>query len=296
MTTLADLIDEVIHNLSGFTQSTDAVATLTNPVGAGDLTISVDNASSFAAGIAEMGQELVYVKTPDAAASTLTITSWGRGYRGTTAAEHVSGTPITMSPRWPRATVAREINHSIVALYPYLYGVKKTTFTHNVTVEGYELPADCVRVLDVKTRPFSSPVGEWDRVREWDVDFAADATDFPSGKSIAIYSGYPGATIQVVYAVKPTPLANPEDDFSLTGLPESAIELVVLGTTARLAPYMDPPRLTTQPAQAREMNELRQVGTAAEVARGFRRDYQTRLIEEKQALDNLYPARYRKVR
>lgn len=294
--TFDSLIDEVIHNLSGFTQQIDAQATVTAPVGADDLSISVDDASSFSRGIAEIDDELIFIRAVDTSGSMLHIAKWGRGYRGTTKAGHDVDSAITMAPVWPRATVAREINNTIRALYPYLFGVKSSSFTYDANQYAYELPAEAVRVLEVQHR-LQGTIKEWVRVRHWDTDHKADTTDFPSGKAVYVYSGWPGATIRVLYAVRPAPLANGSDVYAtVTGLPESTKDLVVLGASYRLAPYMDVSRLGVQSVEADELDQPRQVGTAAQIARQFKQEYMQRLLEEKQALDALYPARFRRTR
>lgn len=296
--TFDSLVNEVIHNLGGFTQAHDAMTSLSNAITTTDTTIAVKDASSFSRGVAEIGSELIYVEKVDLASNVITAAPWGRGFRGTTAAAHSANARVTMSPTWPRATVEREINNVIRGLYPWLYGVTTTTITYDINQFAYELPADVEKVLEVKIRVTGSQ-RHWDRSRHWDYDMAADTTDFPSGKAIEIYTGNvpDGAKIIVVYAKRPTALSASGDVFStVSGLQESAKDLVVLGACARLAPYMDAARLPAKSASADELDQPRQLGTAVQLAREFRQQYTQRLLEEQKSLQERYPLRLRRVR
>lgn len=295
--TFDTLIDEVIHNLGGFTQVNDAMTTTQVSIGTTDTTITVADASSFSRGVAEVGTELIYLTDVDQGEKRLYVAPWGRGFRGTIAASWPDGTRITMSPAWPRASVGREINNVITGLYPYLYGVKTVTVQMEPNNYAYELPADCVRVLDVKWR-VPGVRRDWVRVRHWDYDLSAPSADFPSGRSVEIYSDdvRNGSEVQITYAVRPTPLSDLADPFSDTGLDPAVKDVVVLGTVAKLAPYMDVSRLPMQAVEADEMDVPRQVGSAVGVAREFQRSFQQRLTEEQKALQDRYPIRYRRVR
>lgn len=296
--TFNSLVDEVIHNLGGFTQAHDAMTSLTNAVTASDTTIVVKDASSFSRGVMEIDSELLFIEKVDLAANAITVAPWGRGFRGTTAAAHSANARVTMSPTWPRATVEREINNVIRGLYPWLYGVTTTTLTYDINQFAYGIPADVEKVLEVKVRVPGSQ-RNWERVRHWDYDMAADVTDFPTGKAVEILSaGIPDAAqVILVYAKRPTVLSAAGDVFStVSGLQESAKDLVVLGACARLAPYMDAARLPAKSAAADELDQPRQLGTAVQLAREFRQQYTQRLLEEQKSLQERYPLRLRRVR
>lgn len=296
--TLESLIYEVQHNLLGFGQATDAMAALDVGVGVSDLSIKVNDAASFSRGIAEIGDELIFIKDVDVQSGTLVLQPFGRGFRGTGAQAHDAGEIVTMAPVWPRSSVAREINNVIRSLYPNLFAVRVDEFDYSVTQFAYELPATTEMVLEVRHRHPGS-TRDWETSRHWDVRFSADSTDFPSGVAVEVYTGHitPGARVQVVYATRPTALTDLSDEFAeTTGLPESAKDLILLGVAARLAPYMDASRIPVQSVEADELDAPRQMGTAVQVGREFQRSFEARLAEEKRALYNRYPARYRRTR
>lgn len=294
--TYESLVDEVLHNLNGFTQSVDHVAALARDAAADDTTIYLDDANGFSRGLVQIDDELLFVKAVDNPSNALNIYAFGRGHQGTTAAAHTSGAMVTMAPLWPRATIAREVNSAIRALYPDLFAVRTTTFTSDAAQYAYDLPAATSRVLDVKWRE-PSTTRDWQKVRHISVDHNADATDFPSGKSIRLGDNIPHAVeVRVTYAAVPDVLSASGDVFATTtGLPESVKDLVVLGACYRLTPYMDASRLPVQSLEADEMDGPRQLGTASQVSQVFLRMYRTRLEEERRALSERYPPQYREV-
>ena len=76
--------------------------------------------------VAEIDSELIYVHTSDG--GTLNLPPFGRGYRGSVAADHAANTPITWDPAFPRAEIRRSLTQAIAALYPTLFRTTTTEF------------------------------------------------------------------------------------------------------------------------------------------------------------------------
>src|ERR1700759_1297627 len=148
--TFSSLIDEVITSLSGFGTDNDAVATLIQSIGPDDLTFSVDDSGNIGTGLIELDEEIMYVNSADQ--GTVTIYPWGRGFKGTVADSHALYSPISVSPTWPRAVVAREVNNTIRAVYPNLFAVATTDFLASPTEWQYNMPGDIDRILSVEWR------------------------------------------------------------------------------------------------------------------------------------------------
>ncbi|MGZ4519159.1 MAG: hypothetical protein ACXVGA_00915 [Mycobacteriaceae bacterium] len=290
--TFNDLIEEVLFTAQGYTAALDQITFLAQPLGATDTTIQVADAQGFSRGLAEIDSELVWVQGVDYVNNGLTLLPNGRGMRGTTAAAHDAGTTVISSPNVPRFAVMNAINDCINSLYPYLYAVETAEFTYdNVIAMGWGIPVEAESILDVRFRDL---VGNWQRIRNWEVENSANVTDFPTGKALRLPGrNIPfGQTVQVVYGSVPQPLANATDDFvSVTGLRASCKDVVVLGTLARLAPALDYARLSVKAAAADELDQPRPLGSAINVAKDYRAAYQQRLAEERTVLNNRYPAR-----
>jgi len=153
---------------------------------------------------------------------------------------------------------------------------------------GWGIPEDAVAILDVRWKDFRN---NWQRIRTWEAENGADLTDFPTGRCVR-FRGIPvGRTVQIVYAVNPTVLVGEGDLFSGTGLSESAKDLVVLGTMARVIPNLDVSRLQVQYAAAEEMGQARPQGGGIAVAKFVQQQYMARLRAERTKLNITYPAR-----
>lgn len=288
--TFGALIEEITSNLQGYTAAPDQMTALSQDVGVGDTTLYVDDPTITGRGVVEIGTEQVWVQTVNPATNQLDTLPKGRGWRGTTATTHQAGDTVVASPAVPRSVIARDINNQIRSLYPDVYAVNTTEFAYDTTTRtGWPLPAEAVAVLDVRWRDYQD---NWQRIKAWEAENSANLTDFPTGKSVRLPSGVPvGRTVQVVYAVTPTTLTNEVDPFSSTGLSDSAKDLVVLGTMARVVPNLDVSRLSVEYAAASETTQARPHGGAITVAKFLEAKYAQRVRQERAALNQLYPAR-----
>ncbi len=150
-TTLTNMIDEVLVNLAGYTFQQDRSTYLTTAVStttstsASPLILSLGSTDSVGKGILEIDEELMWVDTFDRVANTATVSPYGRGYLGTTAATHAADAKVTISPTFPRFSVKRAINDTIRSLGANIFSVKSTTFTFNAECHFPESRCDTTR-------------------------------------------------------------------------------------------------------------------------------------------------------
>lgn len=291
--TWGSLIDEVILSLQGWGQNKDQLSTLQTGITAGSTTLSLTSSGEVGRGLIEIDDELIWVDTVDGV--NLTVPTWGRGFKGTIAGSHSAGSAVSVNPTWPRSVVAREINNTIKSLYPALFAVQATNFSASSVVWQYEIPADAERILEVQWR--WNVLDGWQQVNGWDLSHSADTSDFATGKMLSLPTYVPSAaTIRVLYAATPTPFTNASDAYSVTGLPATSKDIVVLGTAARLTPWLDVGRLPVQSAEADALDSPRPLGTSIQAAKEIRAQFNSRLQEERRALYMKYPVRAHKVR
>lgn len=284
MATLSSLVDEVLLTIEGYGMEQPRAAFLSAEMSAVATSLTVDSTDDLSEGIAEIGDELVYIKSVDEDRNTVTIAPDGRGYRGSTAAIHLVNSRITMAPVLPRSLVMRKINETIVGTWPNLWGIATTTITTDGISLSYEVPTDVEEVLAV-TYEADGPGRAWPPVRRWDLEHTADTVTFPSGKSLAIFSNLgPSATVRVTYRKKPTELATGAADLTTSGLRASAVPLLVAGAVWRLSNFMDLNRLKLNSAVADAMDEGKPVGSATQIASYLRRVYERELLDEQQRL------------
>ena len=283
MTTFADLVNDVLLLMQGYGLQEDGAAFLTGAgVTASGLSFTVDDASNLGPGLAEIGDELVYIRSVAQATNTVTIAPDGRGYRGTLAVAHSADARVTMSPTLPRSLVKRKINETIVGVYPTVWGVGSTTLTYDPVVANYELPTDVEDILQV-TYEEVGPDRSWPPVRRWKLDKHPDSTDYATGKSLYIWDALGGAqSIRVVYQKRPSELALDADDLTDTGLANTARAAVVAGAAWRLVSFMDASRLKVSAAEMDLLDDKNPIGTGTQVGSYLRRQYERELAEEAQ--------------
>lgn len=293
-TTYANLVDEILLNLAGYTLRQDRATHLTQNVTSTGLGLSLASVSNIGMGTIEIEDELLWIDSYDRISSTATVAPYGRGYQGTTAEAHTANTKVVIAPTFPRATVKKAINDTIDAVFPNLFGVGVHTFNFNTAVTTYSLPAETETILYISWKS-TGPTQEWVPVRNWRQDSFANATSFATGQTVSIYDRIDaGRTIQVYYTKKPSTLtaSGPSATFeSVTGLPSSCKDVIVYGAAYRLAAFIDPGRLNYNSAEADNADTKIQYGSGASTARFLLALYQQRLNEESKKLRDVYPTR-----
>ena len=307
MTTLEQMIDEVLINLSGYTYQQDrstyltaAVTTLTSPSSSPTI-LSLGSTDSVGKGVIEVGEELMWVDSFDRVSNTATIAPYGRGYLGTQASTAAVDTKVTISPIFPRHVVKKAINDTIRAVGTQLMVVKQTTFTFNASVNTYDLqdengnPLNIESILTVMWQDIG-PSKEWIRVNRYDFDPLADTATWGNGsQTITLYDFItPGRTVKIMYVTQPTAFtANNQTFTTQTGYPETARDVVILGAAYRLLAYLDPARASQISPQADEIDAKRPFGSANNATRQLYALFQQRLSEEVSAFQGQFPPRIR---
>jgi len=301
MTTLTNMIDEVLVNLAGYTFQQDrstyiktAVTGTTSSV-ASPTTLSLGSTDSVGKGIIEIDEELMWVDSYDRVSNTATISPYGRGYLGTTAATHAAEAKVTISPTFPRFNVKRAINDTIRSLGANIFSVKSTTFTFNAAVSTYAFSN--LNIKNILTISWQSigPSKEWVPIRRWDFDSSANAVAFgyttEQVQTITLGEApISGRTVKIVYATDPEPFAsNSEVYTTVTGLPESTRDVVILGAAYRLLSFLDPARAAQVSPQADETDSKRPFGASQTATKQLYALYTQRLNEETKAQQQNYP-------
>jgi hypothetical protein len=300
MSTLQNMIDEVVINLAGYTYQQDrathlsSAVTTTTSSSASPTILSLGSTENLGKGVVEIDEELLWIDSFDRVANTATVSPYGRGYLGTTAATHTADTKVTISPTFPRYVIKKAINDTIRALGSSIFAVKQTTFTYNAAITTYEL--DNLNIRNILTIHWESigPSKEWIRVKRFDFDALPEITTWGATSQTVTIGDIitPGRTVKVVYATEPTALSANSDVFiTTTGLPESVRDVVILGAAYRLLTYLDPARAGQVSPQADETDSKRPFGSSGNATRQLFALYTQRLAEETKAQQQQYPAR-----
>ena len=300
MTTLTNMIDEVAVNLSGYTFQQDRATYLTHAVttttssSASPLVLQLGSTDSVGKGVIEIDEELMWVDSFDRVANTATVAPFGRGYLGTTAATHTLDTKVTISPTFPRFNIKRAINDTIRALGANIFAVKTTTFTFTSSVSTYAFNNLNIKNILSVTWQDIGPSKEWVPLRRWDFDSLASTAAFGAGAQTITLGEAPvsGRTVKVVYATDPEPFTtNSEEYTTVTGLPESTRDVVILGAAYRLLSFLDPARASQVSPQADETDAKRPYGASQTATKQLYALYTQRLDEETKSQQQNYPVK-----
>lgn len=300
-TTLSNMMDEVTISLSGYTLTQDRathlasnVTTTTSSI-ASPTILSLGSTDNLGKGVVEIDEELMWVDSYDRLSNTATISPWGRGYLGTTAATHTAGAKVTISPVFPRYVIKRAINDTINALgSANLLSIKQTTFTWNAAQSTYDFDGLGIQnVLNMNWQEVG-PSQDWIPIRRWTFDPKADATTWGASAQTVTIGDFitPGRTVKVLYTTNPVTFTTNSQDFATqTGLPESAKDVVIYGACYRLLSFLDPARVSMVSPQADETDARRPISATTNAVRQIFALYNQRLNEEVSAQQSQYPVR-----
>jgi hypothetical protein len=303
MTTLTNMIDEVAVNLSGYTFQQDRATYLTHAVttttssSASPLVLQLGSTDSVGKGVIEIDEELLWVDSFDRVANTATVAPFGRGYLGTSADTHSIDSKVTISPTFPRFNIKRAINDTIRALGANIFAVKTTTFTFTSSVSTYAFNNLNIKNILSVTWQDIGPSKEWVPLRRWDFDSLASTTAFGAGAQTITLGEAPlsGRTVKVIYATDPSPFSTTppytEEYATVTGLPESTRDVVILGAAYRLLSFLDPARASQVSPQADETDAKRPYGASQTATKQLYALYTQRLDEETKSQQQNYPVK-----
>ena len=289
VSTFDDLVNDVLQTLYGYGLSQPRAAFLTAAITASDLSLAVGDATGFEQGVAEIGNETIFIESVDYGSGVLTVSPDGRGYGGSTAATHAQDSRVTMAPVWSRQRTATAINEAILGTYPTLFGIATTTFVYNPSVNTYGLPTGAERILRVTADTIGSS-REQLTINRYSFNSTANG-NFATGNSITLEQGaFPGRNVNVTYTTAPVGITW-GNAFTLSGLAETAKLAVKYGACSNLISFMDSARLPVGTAQADELDPSHAgIGTASKASAQLYQRYQLELETERKRLRAATPA------
>ena len=287
--TLGDLVEGILAHLYGQTSQSDSACALTAPMSDADLTFTVDDPSDISTGLVEIDTELLRIVSVDMASATVRVAPTGRGRRGSKAAAHALGAEVRVQPIIPYSSVVREVHAELASIYPRISAVCSTELSVNPAVTTYALPADCGIVLDVR---YKDTLGEWQRVRDWEVEFGQNTVSIATGTALRLSAPAGVSTVRVLFGRPFGRFAALTDTLSSLGVPESLEDAIRLGVECRLLPSLDVARLSVTSTASSEANGRPPTpGTGVMVARELRAAYRERLDQEIKTFRSYWPIR-----
>lgn len=281
MATLNQLTEQTLGEVSGYVKNQESVTIATNSVAAGDVTITVDDASTLSKGIVEIDDELIYIKRSVTASGTIQVLGTsanpvGRGWRGTTATSHVSGSIVKNNPMFPRSQVKRAILETIKGMnFPV---IANESFTFNGSDYSYVMPDALVDITGVSWE-LPDSTGVWALIKRWRLD--TNYLDSGSTKQALILNEapMPGQTVRVQYTKFPTTITD-NQELTVSGLPASCEDVVRLGAMYRLLSTVDPGKVIATSVSADALDQPVSAGASTNTAKYIFQLYTVRLAEE----------------
>lgn len=229
MTLAGELLDEMSAQLHGYGSTQDRITPLTSDIGPTDLTMTVDfsfgQAVGIAPGVVEIDSEQLYVVSVDATSNLITVANgFGRGYNGTTPVAHSAGAKIVSRPKFPRNWMFKQANQIIDSLYPDIFDT--ATFLGSVTYPNNTYNLGATTPIEILDAQWQDTLSRWWKCESYTVD-PYDGTFRLGGGAMV------GRPLRVLFTAPPKLFTAETDDFSVTGLPASCVDLIILGVVAR---------------------------------------------------------------
>lgn len=147
--TLDSLVDDALAEIARYDERGYRVLTTSDMSDTTGTTLSIDNGLRVSASdVIEVDNELMLITATSADPNPILTVS--RGYDGTTAATHTSGTPGTVNPMFARRRIARWVVRAFARLEAKgIFNVVSTQLYRTAGEEYFVLPGDCRDVIRV---------------------------------------------------------------------------------------------------------------------------------------------------
>jgi len=283
MATLSQLVEQTTAEIGAYIKNQESITIITSSIDADDLTIAVDDVKSLSKGIVEIDEELLYVKKAIADSGTIEIIGTagnpsGRGWRGTTATSHVSGSIVRNNPLFPRSQVKRALLETIKGMnFPV---IANETFQFNGSDYSYIMP-DALEDITGISWDVPDSTGVWQIIKNWrlDTNYYDPATATTKQALVLKEAPMPGRDVRVQYTKFPTTITD-NQELTVSGLPSSCEDVVRLGAMYRLLSTVDSGKVTAVSVSADALDQPVQAGASTSAAKYIFNLYTIRLAEE----------------
>jgi hypothetical protein len=283
MATLNQLTEQTLGEINAYVKNQESVTVITSATTAGELTMLVDDPSALSKGIVEIDDELIYLKKVFPNTGTIQVigtagNAVGRGWRGTTAASHVTGSVVRNNPIFPRNQVKRAILETIKGMnFPC---ISNYTFTFDGSDYAYVMPDSLEDIVGISWDvPDSTSV--WQLIKRYRIDRNYyDSTTASIKIALVLQEApMPGRTVNVQYTKLPTVITD-NQELTVSGLPSSCEDVVRLGAMYRLLSTVDPGKVVATTVSADALDQPVQAGASTSAAKYIFQLYTVRLQEE----------------
>lgn len=294
MTTVATVLNRASRQmLAGVVEERNKLATSLND-STTSVVLSYDLGGFRAGSVFEIESELFYVWEANTATKTLTVE---RGYGGTTAASHSSGTIATLNPRFPRAQMFDAVNAELDDLSSTMNGLFRVV-TVDLTYNGSDRQinvtsaSSIIELLDVRLR---YQADDYPVIHSARLQTGLPTTDFASGYTLVLDEPVMAGTLRVRYKAPFTRATAESSDLTTNCfLPSTCDDIVEVGVILRMMNGREIKRnFIESQGDTRRADEV-PPGASRDSITNLARLRRERIIAEAGRLKAQYPIKFRK--
>jgi hypothetical protein len=242
-----------------------------------------------AGGVIQIDSELMYVWEVFPGSKSVTVE---RGWNGTNAATHISGSVAVVDPRFPRAQILEAINAEIDDLSSPMHGlfqVKSLELNYNGTWSMISLPTTD-KIIDLVSVSLRYIATDYPKIRRCRLIRDLPNDDFNSGYAIRFDEQVRAGRLIVIYKTPFTNVTSESQNLqNISGFPTTAEDILMMGAQIRLVSPREVKRnFTESQGDTRRADEV-PTGSVSSSINNIIRMRRDRITAEAARLARQYP-------
>jgi hypothetical protein len=234
MSTVATVIDRTVRQLMSGTVEERNKTTAATTATATSISFLYDLGGMRPGGVIQIDAELMYVWEVSSASKTVTVE---RGWNGTTAAAHVTGSIAIVDPKFPRAQILEAINAEIDDLSSPMNGlfqIKTIELDYNGVWSMINLPTTD-KIIDLVSVSLRYLATDYPKIRRCRLIRDLPNDDFNAGYGIRFDEQVRAGRMIVVYKAPYTNVTSESQNLqNIAGFPTTAEDILMMGAQIRL--------------------------------------------------------------
>ena len=289
MSTVGTVVDRTLRQLMSGTveERNKTVGALTTT--STSVVFQYDLNGIRAGGVIQIDNELMYVWEISSGSKTVTVE---RGWNGTTAATHISGSVAIVDPRFPRAQILEAINAEIDDLSSPtngLYQIKSLELNYNGTFTMVNLPT-IDKIIDLVSVTVRYIATDYPVIRRCRLIRDLPNDDFSAGYAIRFDEQVRAGRMIVVYKAPFTNVTTEAQNLqNIAGFPTTAEDILMMGAQIRLVSPREVKRNFTESQGDTRRSEEVPTGSVSSSINNIIRMRRDRITAEAARLARQYP-------
>jgi hypothetical protein len=242
-----------------------------------------------AGGVIQIDNELMYVWEVSQGSKTATVQ---RGWNGTTAATHISGSITLVDPKFPRSQILEAINAEIDDLSSPmngLYQIKSLELNYNGTFTMVNLPTTD-KIIDLVSVTVRYIATDYPKITRCRLIRDLPNDDFNAGYAIRFDEQVRAGRMIVVYKAPFTNVTSESQNLqNIAGFPTTAEDILMMGAQIRLVSPREVKRNFTESQGDTRRSEEVPTGSVSSSINNIIRMRRDRITAEAARLARQYP-------